>query len=215
MAVITTNSWCIDGVKFTQRITCGRDGIFKAKTPPAWAETLGITEVEGNTLDKFNANWHDTDQKYKEAVTTTRKVIAYKVETSPDMSIGQGIGVIVFAAVYMEKKSKRAGGAVYYHYDKVDSDENLPFILRQSKFAVCVERWDKGEDECTFLDWTPERHAFFTAIAEAMEQLIKKLKTLNDTEQLDALIASRTLLLASGNHWPLSSPGGERNQADA
>lgn len=199
MAVITTHSWMIDGQMFTQRVTCGRDGIFRAKTPPAWVETLGISEVQGETLDKFDQAWKDTDRKYKEAVTVTRKIIAYKVVTSPDIAFTQGIGVVVFAAVYIERHSKRSDGAVYYHYDKVDPEENLPHVLRQSMFCVQVERHDNENDEFTFLDWTSERHAFFTAIGVAMTQLIEKLKTLNDTEQIDALIASRVFLLASGD----------------
>ena len=196
MAVITTRTWIINGVPFTQRVTCGRDGIFKAKTPSAWCEAIGITEVFGKTLNEFNRNWSDADKRYKTASTETRKVIVYKVEATPEMFFSQGIGVVVFARVYMEEKTRTSSGGNYYYYREVESQDDLPWELRTSKFSIDIGRCANDKDnEYRFLDWTPERHAFFARIADAMTALVDKLKTLENAKTIDALATSQFRLL--------------------
>lgn len=196
MAVIKTQTISVDDGTFEKTIKCDKTGQFSADTPLTWQSALGIKTVEAKTLKELEIQWHDTARRYRESKTDSHKIIAYMIQNVEDISFGKGCGILVYAKVYLEKRTRIKSSPAQYHYnyEEVETKDNLPEILWYSQFREDPRR-DDPKGNYRFLDWTQERHDFFIAVADAMGQLIEKLETLQDTKSIDALIASKTLLL--------------------
>jgi len=80
----------------------------------------------------------------------------------------------------------------HYDYDRVCIKDDLPSYIRQHTGSL---KSPDGREEFAILEWTPERHRFFTDISDALEALVGKLQSLKDVKVVDKLIASRVPLL--------------------
>jgi hypothetical protein len=186
MGVVTTETIYFTGVPFKKVIRCNRDGLFRIKYPSSVVKLLGEPEeAVAKTMAAAEKDFEQRLWEYKQAGTTTRKVIVYRVEMKVDIwrpdddvelkrdniSFAHGLGVTVWADVFEETRVQLASDKARYTYDRVESE--LPRSIRCSgSFGV---RHQRGDQETECMEWTPEREAFFCRIAEAMEALCLKL----------------------------------------
>jgi hypothetical protein len=187
----------------------------------------GFEEIVHETRAGCVKAFKEAKEKYINSRTTSKKVILYKFKMSgfiqgpakfhdnfipgeddpeeticlfrgEDFSFDKGMIVGVKARIYIQERNEREDGEVYWIYNKVDDADDLPQGLRDD----CRPKGRYGDQATNQnrIDWTPERHAFFVSLYEAMSQLILKIKHLADPEQLEiAMKSKRPLLIDAGS----------------
>jgi hypothetical protein len=187
MGVVTTEKIHFDGAPFKKVIRCNRDGLFRIKYPSGLVKALGEpAEAVAKTMDAAEKEFGQRLWDYKQARTSTRKVIVYRINMKAkiwrpeddidlhrkDISFGVGLGVLVWANVFDETRVQLGESGAHYTYATVQSE--LPLSIRDSgEFGARVG--GRGHKDDCVLEWTAEREAFFCRVAEAMEALCLKL----------------------------------------
>lgn len=177
-----------------------------------------IIEYECDTKDELLERLNALQKNVKESSTIKRKVILYDisvectVEGPPELRDDydpvrfqdhekvvilapvrgwdhRGMSIQISAAVFIESKISQLDGTMKYSYDsaEVPREERLPSGLHSSHLGG---HWNAKEPSEGLLDWTQERHDFFTAIYEAMGQLAWKLHNLAKPGSIDKAIES-------------------------
>jgi hypothetical protein len=185
-------------------------------------DKLGFYEITHETRAGCVKAFMEAKEKYINSRTTEKKVILYKFKMSgfitgpaklsdefipgeddpeetvclfrgEDFSFDKGMIVGVKARVYIQERNEREDGEIYWKYNKVDTDDDLPLGIRDD----CRPKGRYGDKASNqnCIAWTPERHAFFVSLYEAMSQLILKIKHLADPEQLEIAMKSKRPLL--------------------
>jgi hypothetical protein len=190
MGVVTTETIHFDAAPFKKVIRCNRDGLFRIKYPEALVRLLGDPkEAVAETMDAAEKEFGQRLWEYKQAGTTTRKVIIYRIKLRcsirhpatddqpertlfrDDISFGNGLGVTVWANVFEETRVQLGDDKARYNYGRVES--TLPASIRHASSMMGIGR--QGEQDGCAIEWTAEREAFFGRISEAMEALCLKL----------------------------------------
>ena len=200
MAVIKTETTWFGGEKFIKRIKVDKNGEFSIKLPPEINDILDYDIVKADTQSQVLKLFREALIDYKNAKTTTRKVIIYEVKHNTDelnerdLHFESGVGLVVTARVYIEHKI-RIKGEDKYNYKKLDFDsgENLPRGLGVINFYGHADEVHENA-----IDWTQERHDFFVMIYEAMTDLILKLNELKNPTALIDFIDSGVKLIEGG-----------------
>jgi len=209
MPVISREKTFINGEEIVKITKVLRDGLFRIDLPSYVHEKLGIRDVSHETRIGVDALFKKVVANYLSAKTTATKVILYKFklngyidgpasrgeffipgEDDPDQEIclyknrdfhfDRGMAVGVMARVYMEERNEREDGEIFWHYDEVASEFDLPWGMLDD---LTPHRQERAEPECR-LAWTVQRHNFFVGLYKAMSELILKMQTFNDPEKL-------------------------------
>lgn len=199
MAKVSTTKVYFDGAEFKRTVSVDAKGVFSINLPQPVVDRLVLAEsvVRGRTL----ADAENAEQKllaeYKAAQTSTRKCIVYRVELNftpdpeehwqkrEDISFAPGIAVAVWAGVYTETMTLRAGKPPVYRYEHEKS--SLPREVEQHKFDTRVG--EGREREKRQMDWTPERERFFCRVGELLHGLALKLHEMTAEPEAFAQLA--------------------------
>jgi hypothetical protein len=209
MPVISREKYFINGEEIVKITRVLKDGLFRIDLPDYVQEKLGVADVSHETRIGADTLYKEVVQNYLDAKTTLKKVILYKFkmngfvmgpashgeffipgEDDPDQEIclfkrgdfhfDRGMVVGVMARVYMEERNEREDGDIFWHYETVDSDDDLPWGILDK---LAPHRQDRAPEDGR-MDWTPQRHAFFVGLHKAMSELILKIETLTKQNKL-------------------------------
>ena len=117
-----------------------------------------------------------------------------------DFHFDKGMILGAMARVFIENRNEREDGEIYWTYDRVDLEDDLPLGMLDDNVKPSGRYGDKSPPENRVV-WTPERHAFFVSINDAMAQLILKIKHLADPEKLKVAMESKQPLITTDRTW--------------
>lgn len=191
MAIISTEEIYFLGKRFRRQVRVLRDGLFRIKYPDFIAEVTGQSEVCEETIDSALAKFGKTLELFEKANTSKRKIIIYEIQDK--ISFSKGIAIGVAASIFNEIRVKMPDGKDHYKYESVGYEDNLPHGLRlNARLKPYPGDQLKAQK---YMEWTPERHAFFIKIYEAMDNLKNKMAELGDDHKKMIRFADKGLLL--------------------
>lgn len=160
---------------------------------PAYADSLGYTEVKGKTLKECEDRFNKASKDFRERATAVTKVILYNLSANANVyrdetvifksSLGSifdpdRLSFSIAAAVFMESKTVMPGGKTTFDYKEEKS--NIPKSMRARDLLRT-----RGEISKCRLDWTQQREEFFCMVGIGLENLIMKLvQGLEDPEKV-------------------------------
>ncbi len=191
MAIVSKEQIYFMGESFHRVVRVLRDGSFRIKYPDVIRETTGVDDAVADTLSEVFRIFSEELQRYKDSETTTKKVILYDIQD--DISFSHGVALAIAASVAIESKFEYEGN-ITYRYDSVKSEDDLPFSIRSFGHLNATY----GKQATNAIDWTPERHQFFTRMCTAMLELKGKLSDLGKDRENLLKYADDGLFLIAG-----------------
>jgi len=177
MAILTTEQSCFLGAKFQKVTRVLKDGTFRIKYPEKVAAVTDEIEAVGDTLKEAEDIFKSLCKRVKDAATSERKVILYKIKGSSSLCFG--ISFSVAASVAIEYETDLGEDGMRYEYKRVPDEDDLPWKIRS--FDALCPGWSKQSEDV--LDWTPARHLFFTKMAIALQEMKTKLVELGEDQE--------------------------------
>ena len=222
MAIIKNEQVGSCGIMVKRAIRCSGSGRFSINLPEHLRGVDGTEQVHGGTLSEVLAEWKKLETLYDASTTTTRKVILYNFKFSAwveggssdpgsvdwredhavdnegnvcfidadDITFAVGTGLMVNACVYTEITQNIPGDKPRIKYKKVGDDEQLPSKMSDGEDDIR----ERSIDELTVIDWTQNRHDFFTRLNDALNALIWKLHDFTDQQTLLEFIDAGRLI---------------------
>ena len=189
-----------------------KSGLFAIRMQPKIVEKLGIgSDVSADTLDAVEKKYWKTIKDYKEARTTRRKVIAYKVEAQvnieraeggvyfkrQDISFADGCGLTVYAEIAIEESHHQADGDIHLSFEHV-ANTLLPRGMFLADHGI-TQNFGRVDKDIKIIDWTLEREKWFAHVGRQLENMVMNVsETLGneDTGVALQLIDSGHMLMA-------------------
>ena len=219
MAVVKSWKDRFEGKDTVTRVRfSAKSGMFAIKMEPKLVEKLGIgSDITADTLDAVEKKYWKTIKAYKEARTTRRKIIAYKVEAQvyicrekedtyfkrEDISFGDGCGLTVYAEVAIEESHHQAKGRVHLSYKHV-ADSLLPRGMYKSDHGI-VKQFGRIDEDIHVIDWTLEREKWFAHVGRQLENMVMNVSETLGSEDVDVALQ----LIDSGHMLMAPKPPGE------
>lgn len=189
-----------------------KTGDFSIKLQSKIVDKLGTgSHVRAKTIEEVEKKYWNAIKAYREAKTTRRKVIAYKVEVQvnihrvdegvffkkKDISFADGCGLTVYANIAIEETHHHVKGEDHVSYEQVD-DTLLPRSMHESRHGVGLRDGclDRG---IHIIDWTLKREKWFASIGLQLEAMVMKVSETLGNEDEGAvlqLIDSGHMLMA-------------------
>lgn len=189
-----------------------KTGEFSITLQQKIVDKLGMGScVSAKTLEDVEKKYWKTIKAYKEAKTTRRKVIAYKVEAQvyihrvkegvffkrKDISFADGCGLTVYAEVAIEETHHHTKGEKHLSYESVE-DTLLPCGMCNGDHGI-ANQFGRIDEDIHVIDWTLEREKWFAHIGFQLENMVMNVsETLGheDTDVALQLIDSGHMLMA-------------------
>ncbi|MCK5633255.1 hypothetical protein KAH94_05865 [bacterium] len=214
MPVIKKEKIFINKHDFEKITKCDSKGNFSIALPVFVCEALEIMEglrfVSGKTKESVNDGFDKIIRDYVDRKTTLKKVIVYNVKCNMSAHlIGENwhnvkndafgddgyLSTRIKATVFIESQTVKPNGEIIFKYESVrDEEGQLPCPIkdfRQPNFS--------GNDVNFKMDYTEERRDFFVKINNAICDIIMKLNTLRNTDDLIKAIDAKSFKLSSGD----------------
>jgi len=188
--------------------------------------TKKVIEYECDTKEELMDRLKELRKNVKESTAVKHKVILYNIDVqctvegppelredyneerfknldrvvilSPDHSWSRGMSINISAAVFIESVITSLDSTKRYSYtsSEVPTDERLPNGL-YGELGRSAASTQQAENR---LDWTQDRHDFFTRIYEAMGQLAWQLHQLAKPGNIDMAIEQGIKFLTGGDN---------------
>lgn len=214
MPVFTTETVYFDGEQIKLQYKVDARGVFSLKLPASLVEKLGCEpEITNKQLEPLKYEWVRLYKEYQAASTTTKKVIAWKLELNAeiyqesnphqpvlkvgDISVAEGLAFSLVAGVFAHNITI-TGSKKNETFQWVSSD--IPSSIEIRRF----ESWDIEKGLVGIMDWTLEREQFFVALTIQLENLILRLHKFLGSDKksiskLTKLIDAQLNLLTAGD----------------
>lgn len=214
MAVVKTFGDYFGRVEHRFRIKVNAEGEFSIALPKHSHAALGQEEVRAGDMTSLMVQFREVKEKYADMLVTERKVIRYVFRLQDvsretkydetkrkDISFGVGAGLQLGVANLVERTHIAADGSdpnIEYEWawqngDPVDSP--YPSSFNYGDFDSMSSSRLSG---ARVVEWTQEREDWFMSLCLAMDQLILRLRTLDEAPEL--------LLEAAETGVPLLKP---------
>lgn len=181
MPIVTTETIHFDGVDFSLKYCVDRKGVWSLKLPASLVERLGTQDhAYADTLDELKKEWKRLWKEYKEASTSTERIIAWKTEikariradeelliNKAELSFADGLALSLSVGVF-DRHTTKTGSKVHTSFDLVDN-----VISSSAEFRI--EYWDWEQGLVKWMPWTQEREDFFAQLVTAFENIILRL----------------------------------------
>lgn len=214
MAIISKQTFSIDGKDFVRKIRCGSAGLFICALPDCMGDALGTRQIENMKLRELEREWDRKIEEYRAARTETNCVICYQYEANctiynekteenwdialdaDGVSFAPGIVLAVWAGIYDEQCTTRSNENHQYKYVRnYDREEEVdwPHNLINNERDVMP---DLGRKHPNTIPFTEKNAVFFVKLCKAIEQLILSIDSITKTpESLLSMIESGVKML--------------------